>query len=246
MKNLLVLTTAGRLHFLRDAITTLRDPLDVLVVDDATPEKVGIGAFCKKRGLNFITKKKPRGLTHSWNVAWRFFRDNDYGAVILSNDDVRFAKGFSGSLLRGAKKFSFVCPVSNLPTRNPKFFPRQWLHRYTDMVPTAKGNNRDAVQELLSKKFRRKPYLVTNGFNGFCFAFNKNASKFGVSEDFLFNGYVNTKNEILLCHRVAKRHGSIAVCLRSYVFHWKRGTYGELRLKHSNQLWTASRTPIGK
>jgi len=246
MKNLLALTTAGRLHFLRDAITTLRDPLDVLVVDDATPEKVGIGAFCEKRGLHFITKKKPRGLTHSWNIAWRFFRDNDYGACILSNDDVRFAKGFSVGLLQGARKFSVVCPVSNSPTGSPRLFPQQWLFRYTNMTATPRGSNRQMAQRFLSKKFRHKPFIVVRCFNGFCFAFSKDVSKFGVSEDALFNGHLNTKNEILLYRRIAKRHGSVAVSLRSYVFHWKRGTYGELNLKHSNQLWTASKTPIGK
>ena len=211
MKNLLVLTTAGRLHFLRDAITTLRDPLDVLVVDDATPEKVGIGAFCEKHGLHFITKTKPRGLTHSWNMAWRFFRDNDYNACILSNDDVRFSKGFSGGLLKGTRKFTIVCPISNMPTRSPKMFREQWLRRYTLVKATRRGSNRDAIQRMLEKRFVKSPYKRIKDFNGFCFAFSKGVSKFGVSKDILFNGHANTKNEILLCHRVHERHGSVAI-----------------------------------
>lgn len=246
MKNLLVLTTAGRLHFLRDAITTLRDPLDMLVVDDATPEKVGIGAFCEKHGLHFITKRKPRGLTHSWNLAYRFFKENGYNACILSNDDVRFPKGFSNALFVGLKKFDFVCPISNRPTRDPKRFKNQWLSRYINMKATEKGSNRDAIQSLVARTYRHDPYRVVIGFNGFCFAFGRTASKFGLSENILFNGHLNTKNEILLSQRVQQRGGTIAVCLRSYVFHWKRGSYNELKLKHSNQLWTASKTPVGK
>ena len=246
MKNLLVLTTAGRLHFLRDAITTLRDPLDVLVVDDATPEKVGIGAFCQQHELNFITKDRPRGLTHSWNLAYRFFRDGQYDACILSNDDVRFPKGFSHGLLKGTRKFTVVCPISNLPTRNPKMFRQQWLRHYTSVKATGRGSNRDAIQKMLEKRFAKRPYKHINGVNGFCFAFGRGVSKFGVSDDVLFNGHLNTKNEILLCRRVRSRGGVAVLSMRSYVFHWKRGTYNELNLKHSNQLWTASKTPIGK
>ena len=41
MKDLLVLTTAGRSHWVKDAVATLDDPLDVLVIDDGSPEPVG-------------------------------------------------------------------------------------------------------------------------------------------------------------------------------------------------------------
>lgn len=246
MKNLLVLTTAGRLHFLRDAIATLRDPLDVLVVDDATPTEVGIEKFCNKHNLHFITKSRPRGLTDSWNRAYRFFRDNHYDVCILSNDDVRFPIGFSHGLLKGTRKFSILCPISNMPTQNPKMFREQWLHRYTSIKATARRSNRDVIQKMLEKRFAKKPYKRINSVNGFCFAFGRGVSKFGVSDDVLFNGHLNTKNEILLCRRVHSRGGITVLSMRSYVFHWKRGTYNELNLKHSNQLWTASKTPIGK
>jgi len=234
------------LHFLRDAITTLRDPIDVLVVDDATPPEVGIKAFCEQHKLNFITKDRPRGLTHSWNLAYRYFRDNGYDACILSNDDVRFPKSFSYGLVKGVQKFSVVCPISNKPTRNPKMFQDQWLSRYVQMPATKKGHSRDAVQQSLRAKYRKNPYKKIFHFNGFCFAFGKRISQFGVSKDILFNGHLNTKNEVLLNKRIVARGGNIAVCLTSYVFHWKRGTYGELGLKHSNQLWTSSAHPVGK
>lgn len=246
MKNLLVLTTAGRLHFLHDAIAGLRDPIDVLVVDDATPPKVGIGAFCKQHKLHFITKKHPKGLTHSWNLAYQFFKAKGYDACILSNDDVRFSLGFSRGLLQGLRKFAVTCPVSNKPSKNPKMWPVQWLSRYTHMRPTEKKANRDAIQQFLEKKFNKHPHLKIGGFNGFCFAFGRGISKFGISEDRLFDGRVNTRNEINLYRRIHKRGGSNALCLTSYVFHWKQGTYRELRLKHSDQLWTASVHPVGK
>ena len=245
-RNLLAITTAGRLHFLRDAIKTLRDPVDVLVVDDATPESVGIEAFCKKHKLHFMTKTKPRGLTNSWNLAYQFFKNRNYNTCIISNDDVRFPKGFSSGLINGTKRFSAVCPLSNRPTRNPRMFPLQWLNRYARVKAGKDRVSRDAVQQLLQKKFAKHPYRKVTAFNGFCFAFGKSIHKYRVSEDILFNGHLNTKNEICLYRRILKRGGSVAICLRSYVFHWKRGTYSELRLKHADQLWTQSKNPVGK
>jgi len=244
MKNLLVLTTAGRLHFLHDAIATLRDSIDVLVVDDATPFKVGIKAFCEQYKLNFITKDYAQGLTHSWNLAYRYFCDNNYDVCILSNDDVRFPKGFSRGLVNGIQKFSLVCPISNKPTKNIKHYRDQWLSRYVDIATI--GKNDDVVQQFLRTKYKRNPYKKTFHFNGFCFAFGKGISQFNVSKDILFNGRINTRNENLLNKRIVTRGGSMAVCLTSYVFHWKHGTYDELGLKHSNKLWTSSAHPIGE
>jgi len=246
MKNLLVLTTAGRLHFLHDAIADLRDSIDVLVVDDATPPQVGIAAFCKKHRLHFITKHHAKGLTHSWNLAYQFFKTHGYDACILSNDDVRFAKGFSRGLLQGTKKFNVVCPLSNRPTRSPKKFALQHLRHYTNMVATKEKSNRDAIQYFLEKKFGKHPYTPIGGFNGFCFAFGRSISKFGISDNVLFNGHANTKNEICMYRRIKHRGGSMAICLTSYVFHWKKGTYGELRLKHADELWIRSPNPVGK
>lgn len=246
MKNLLVLTTAGRLHFLHDAIMTLQDPIDVLVVDDATPLEVGIKAFCDEHKLNFITKDRPRGLTHSWNLAYRYFCDNNYDACILSNDDVRFPKDFSHGLVKGVQKFSIVCPVSNKPTKSKKHYQDQWLLRYTKIAVTKEDHSRDAIQQFLQTRYEKNPYKRICYFNGFCFAFGKGISQFGISKDILFNGRINTKNEILLRKRIVAREGSMALCLTSYVFHWKHGTYKELGLKHSDKLWTSSSYPIGK
>lgn len=240
MKNLLVLTTAGRLHFLRDAITTLRDPIDVLVVDDATPPKVRIGAFCKKHKLHFITKHRAKGLTHSWNLAYQFFKERGYDACVLCNDDVRFSKGFSQGLLQGTKKFDVVCPVSNKPSGNPGLWPQQWLSRYVNVKVTPKCQNRDMIQQLLEKRYGKHPYKDIGNFNGFCFAFGRGISKFMVKSDVLFNGQVNAKQEILLRRRIRERGGTIGLCLTSYVFHWKRGTFKEMGVKNFNQLWTTS------
>lgn len=233
MDNLLVLTTAGRLHWLREAIFTLRDSLDVLVVDDAALGDE-IRDFCKQKGLAFITKAEPKGLTNSWNTAYRFFRENEYKRCILSNDDVKFPRGFSRGLLDGTDKFSVVVPISNKPAITKAYQKSQWLFPYTDLP----CGDIDSVQEFLEKKHRELPYIETGSFNGFCFAFSRNISRYSFSDIELFNpSRINIGNEVEFRKRIIERRGIMAVCRTSYVFHWKAGTYNELGLKRRNQLW---------
>ena len=228
MKNLLAITVAGQLKWLEEAISTLEDPLNaLLVIDDATP---GIKDFCEYIGVNLVTKQRSRGLTDSWNLAYQYFKENNYDNCILSNDDVRFPKGFSEGLIDGLKKFDIVAPLSNEPgiiwddVHSPAC---QDIRRYVDAKPTEK--NIDELQQILSQRYRNGAFRQSNFFNGFCFAFSTSIAKFAYSKQFLFNpANINTFNEYDLAHRMEKKGGKIGICKTSYVFHWKGKTTEKL------------------
>jgi len=242
MKNLLVLTTGGLTQYLYEAVRTLKDPMDILVVDDGTPSKGKLAKFCKEKKIHFITKDKPKGLTHSWNLAYQFFVKKGYDGCILSNDDVRFQKGFSRNLLGGVDKFDIVCPISNKPTGQKELWKKQWLFRYCHISPSKKKANRESIQHFLEKKFGKSPYEKTGVFNGFCFAFGKRVKRFRHSESCLFNKRtMNLRNEVLLAKQIRKKGGKIVVCKTSYVYHYKGATFRELGLKNKNSLWTTSK-----
>lgn len=216
--------------------------MDILVVDDGTPAKEKLAKFCKEKGIHFITKDKPKGLTHSWNLAYQFFVEKGYDGCILSNDDVRFQKGFSRDLLKGIKKFDIVCPVSNKPAPASIWWKKQWLSRYCKISPTRKKANRESIQHFLEKKFRKSPYEKAGEFNGFCFAFGKRIKRFRFSETCLFNKKtINLRNEVLLTKQIRKKGGEIVVCKTAYVYHYKGVTFRELGLKNKNQLWLSSK-----
>lgn len=244
MKNLLAITVAGQLKWLKEAISTLQDPLDVLVIDDATPGDE-IGDFCLQKGVKFITKEKPVGLTDSWNKAYQYFKENGYKNCILSNDDVRFPAGFSAGLFEGLKEFDLMAPLSN----NPGF---QWdnvhsplcqdIRRFVDIEPNER--NVDRVQGIISKRYRKSPFRQSNFINGFCFAFSSSIGKFTFDKQFLFNpANINTFNEYDLANRINKKGGKIGICKTSYVFHWKAKTTekldknGVLSGDYREQLW---------
>lgn len=230
-KNLLVLTTAGRLKWLKGAVDTLRDPLEMLVVDDATPDEIGIRNFCRTKGIGFLTKSKPKGLTDSWNLAYQFFQKGDYKNCILSNDDVRFPMSFSTELFRGLQFFNVSVPVSN----GSGHCRRQ---RLPDSVGKATPGNLDEIQKKLRLIYQNAPFKQLPFFNGFCFAFSKTIRKFAFSDTLLFNPKnINVHNEGDLGQRIQKGGRKIGVCRLSFVFHWKAGTYRGLKLKNRNQLW---------
>ena len=244
MKNLLAITVAGQLKWLEEAISTLRDKLDVLIVDDATPGD-SIKDFCKQKKIRLVTKVKPMGLTNSWNLAYQYFKENDFDNCILSNDDVRFPQGFSDGLIKGLEKFDLVAPLTNEPgygydSETSPFC--QDVKRFVDIKPTDK--NIDTIQQILLERYISAPFRPSNFFNGFCFAFSRSISIFGYNLQFLFNpAHINTFNEFDLAHRIGKKGGKIGICKTSYVFHWKAKTTEKLNKDwgqpgdYREQLW---------
>lgn len=234
-ENLLVLTTAGTLKWLKEAMDTLRDPLDVLVVDDSTPKEIGIEAFCKKEGIYFLTKPEPRGLTNSWNAAYQFFKEHNYTNCILSNDDVRFPAGFSNGLIAGLSDksdYAMIGPFSNAPGKDYL----QQISKFIEVEPTSE--NVDQIQKIIWEKDKSNGiYKQTKFINGFCFAFSQSMEKFKFSKEFLCDpSRINVGNDTFLCSRIWRRGGKSAVCRTSYVFHWKNVTF-KAKGQKRNRLW---------
>jgi len=232
---LLILTTAGRLHWLKDAVEFLEDSVDVLVVDDATPKEIGIEEFCKEHNLHYITKSKPKGLTNSWNRGYQFFLKHKYTFCILSNDDVRFGAGSIIGLRKALGKFHLVGPLSN----RSGDATHQGVKRY---VKSLDFGNANEVQKVLEKQFKKDPFKPCQFVNGFCFGFSKVIKRFQFSSGHLFNPKnINVGNEHDLAQRVRRNKGRVAVCKIAYVYHRKMGTYYELNWKkisgYRERLW---------
>lgn len=237
MKNLLAITTAGQSRWLKEAISTLRDPLDVLVVDDATPGN-DIIDFCKQKGIMFLSKPEPMGLTDSWNRAYKYFKENGYNNCILCNDDVRFPADFSEGIFKALEKFDLVGPLSNTPGTGYC----QEIKRYIGIGPNEKNFNK--IQQILSERYKEAPNRRADFVNGFCLAFASSIAKYAYNDQFLFNpANINTLNEYDLIRRINRLQGKIAICKTSYVFHWKAKTTEKLNKDwgrpgdYREQLW---------
>ena len=206
-KTLLVITTAGRFDLLKGALDSLRGPLDVLVVDDATPDpdRGQMLNLCSKKGYGWQTKTEPKGLTDSWNIAYQYFKATPYEVCILTNNDVLFPKGFSIGLVQTLLKTR--CDIVTSLTNQPGFQPLQGLpEELNNINPTPE--NIDEVQraiEVASACWSDHAWFPISYWNGFCFAFTKDIDKYELSPGILFRpDRVNIHNEGELAQRIGK------------------------------------------
>ena len=89
-KTLLAITTFNQLKYTeicRSSIPEI-DDLDVLFIDDKSTDNTV--EHLKSKNAAVIEKNKGAGLTDSWNLAYRIFKEKNYHSLIISNNDVQF------------------------------------------------------------------------------------------------------------------------------------------------------------
>ena len=114
MKTLLAITTYNQLKFTQKCINSLKEikipGLDIIFIDDVSTD--GTVKFLKGVKMEVISRNDPKGLTWSWNIAYRKFKEENYDNLIISNNDVLFSQGALRILINSLKKHTLVCPLS--------------------------------------------------------------------------------------------------------------------------------------
>lgn len=221
MKDLLVITTCGALEYLEIALKSLnkRGNFDILVIDDSS--KKDIKSITEKYGGIFKGKEKGKGLTHSWNMGYKFFKDNNYDRCVLSNDDVIFPGDVPIDLFNGLDKYLIVGSLSSPVGCGGQ--PLQNVGRY--IKTNRKYTDAETIQDQLQDT--KKRFIEVSFINGFCFSFSKKILQYEFGENMLFNpANLNVGNEDELCRRILPPQ--IAVSTKSYVFHFKNISFALL------------------
>ena len=222
MKDLLVITTCGALEYLEIALKSLnkKGNFDILVIDDGS--KKDIKAITEKYGGIFKGKEKGKGLTHSWNMGYKFFKDNNYDRCVLSNDDVIFPGDVPIDLFNGLDKYLIVGSLSSPVGCGGQ--PLQNVGRY--IKTNRKYTDAETIQDQLQDT--KKRFIEVSFINGFCFSFSKKILQYEFGENMLFNpANLNVGNEDELCRRILPPQ--IAVSTKSYVFHFKNISFALLK-----------------
>lgn len=68
---------------------------DIIIVDDDSTD--GTASYFIKKGFHVMTKGSARGLTHSWNIAYRYAVSMEYKYVIFCNNDALVSTGAIGT-----------------------------------------------------------------------------------------------------------------------------------------------------
>jgi len=114
MKTLLAITTYNQLEYTKKLIDTLKlltvPNLDIIFIDDLS--KDGTQEFIKSCGYKLIERNTPKGLTWSWNIAYRKFKNENYDYLLISNNDVLLCDNSVSNLINSCKDTQLSCPLS--------------------------------------------------------------------------------------------------------------------------------------
>lgn len=216
MDTLIAITTYNQIQFtVRCLYSILRAEVcaDVVVFDDASTD--GTDTI---PGYKVITKPEGRGLTDSWNMAYRYFKNNGYEYFFLFNNDIIVPKGAIENMTAVLKDHAIVVPLTS--KRGARGF--QNVNSYHVVPNPEKPENYQKVQDSL---FDKNP-VPLKSFNGFAFAMNRNIIRYELPDGNLFDpANINVGNEDDLNARIVKAGGKAALCTKAFIYHFKDSTF---------------------
>lgn len=234
-KTLLAITTFNQIkytEFCRASIPEIND-LDVIFIDDQSTDNTVL--HLKSKGVNVIEKAKGAGLTDSWNTAYRIFKEKEYNALIISNNDVIFNQSLE-NMVNALQIHAFVLPMTG-KGKSSCTRERQEVKTYhrdfNDTNPTV-------VKDNINHIYKDIRYVPIDWWNGFCFGLNRKIINLELDEKHLFDPKnTNTHQEEGFYRTLQKHNISPHVCTGTYVYHFYQTTLpylGEIDGKDSRQL----------
>lgn len=217
MKTLLAITTYNQIEYTKKLINCLSkmnlENIDVIFVDDVS--KDGTQRFIKESSFTIIERNQPKGLTWSWNIAYRKFKNDGYDCLILSNNDVLFTKESLSNLINATKNHSLVCPLST-----KKGAGHNWKNQAIGLHYPNLSKLAQTPKELSTVQAGLKNTTIKmNKFNGFMFAMSRKIIQSEFNKDNLFNpANTNIHQEGDLQRRLKEKP---ALCLGSFIYHFK-------------------------
>jgi len=232
MSILLAITTYNELEITEKCVISALQseiPIDIILIDDYS-KKENIKQLLKKYNIRFIGKISHTGLTPSWNIAYRYFIQNDYDYLFISNNDVLIPKQSIKIMIDEFKKSDcfIVCPSSTkLGAGIGQCGINQGLTqlRYHSNININDYSNYQLVQDiLLDNRYQSTKHL--NIFNGFFFGMSKKIKEFQYNNDNLFSTkLINICNEIDLHQRIQKKYqNKILYVPYAFIYHHKAKT----------------------
>jgi len=232
MKILLAITTYNQLNYTKKLVNTLKTlsipGLDIVFIDDVS--KDGTQDFIKNSGYTLIERNQPKGLTWSWNIAYRKFKNEGYDFLIIANNDILLCKESILNLINSTKNTQLCCPLS---TKNGA--GHNWQEQSVEKhYPNLGINANDANNYIeVQKRLTNKEIKITR-FNGFLFSVSRKIIQSEFNNDNLINPVlINVGQETDLENRLKEKP---TLCLGSFVYHFKGVSFPIKGLKNGKDV----------
>lgn len=248
-KTLFVLTTFNQSKYTKlclDSLKLISEPHDILVVDDlSTDDTIEL---CNEYKIKYITKKKGKGLTDSWNIAYRYFKDNNYDYLIIANNDILVPDLSLTEMKNVLDRWptSLVVPMStqmgaghNIEQIIDKWYGPQKefnSYEYYKEVQTMLLDYKDS-QTQANNLYKFDPIRMKM-FNGFFFMMNKKICQYEREDGNLFDPkFINVKNEDEFnWSKLIPNDDFPMLCKTSFIYHFKGVSFTKAGIKYSNNL----------
>lgn len=235
MKVLLAITTANQLEYTIKIISSLSnskpDYVDVVIFDDASSD--GTIEWCKENNIEIVSKPESKGLTHSWNLAYKKFKDDGYNHLILSNNDLIIPKNSIENLINLNKTYTIVGPLSTKKGVGDQ--PLQNVREYYNFSTDEYNyTNTLEVQEHINSANLNPSFKVSQLLNGFIFSLNRTIISYELNDGNIFDPKnINVGNETELCNRVSENE-TLAIALNAYIFHFKGVSFQDINFDNQS------------
>lgn len=205
----IVVTTYNHLGITRKCMEYLQDlPYGILVIDDNS--KDGTQEYLSQIRVSAYCKEKRKGLTDSWNWAYKQFKSSNYSHLILMNNDVLVPKMCIENML---SDYTLVVPMTTFEGAG-YMAKDQCIDYHVDLfgIDSIKAYNTQKVQDKLVRSF--KP---VRSWTGFMMCLSRDIEQYEREDGNLFDpANVNVGNDDDLAKRV-----QAYLALGSYVYHYK-------------------------
>lgn len=248
-KVLIAITTYNQLDYTKILFSAYQklnlDNLDLIVIDDVSTDATV--AWCKEQNIKVIEKSQGKGLTDSWNLAYKYFKRHiEYDYLIIANNDIIIPTGAIEELIKCHDKWFPVCIVPLTTSTGCGHNPEQSiLKHYSDASESYQDvqDVQDVILELKNshelqfRQFMFDPIRMLM-FSGFFFSFKRRIVEYERADGNLFNPEnINYKNEDDLNWSTLLPNNEYAMlCKTSYVFHFKGASFANIKDARENNL----------
>ena len=247
-KTLVVLTTYNQSDMTRaclDSIKLISDEHDVLIVDDASTDDTI--ELCKEYNVNYIVKDVGKGLTDSWNKAYRYFKESDYEYFVIANNDILVPDLALTEMVNILDKWpcSLVVPMST--EKGTGHNPVQRIDNWYGTNEYNEPTNYQVIQSHLlelkaveskSNNLYKFDPIRMKMFNGFFFMMSKNICQYERADGNLFDpNFINVKNEDEFnWGNLIPNNDYAMLCKTAFIFHYKGVSFTKAGIKYNNNL----------
>ena len=232
---LLGVTTCNQLEYTKvfiESYNKLENKYDLIFIDDYSTD--GTIDYLKNNDFNVVQKKQAAGLTHSWNLLYKYYIDNNYDYLFILNNDVLIPNNSIEPILNLLLNYTVVCPMST--KKGVGHNPIQSIDNYYNNIPfdfTNPNLYQNTQNYILNNTYRKNKIIMTKKFNGFAFAVNKNIINYEYSKNILFNpSNINIAQESDLMYRLLLKRDFPVLSTLSFFYHYKAVTLNNRSFKN--------------